>query len=85
MSVYVWVGLGFFLSLLTSSYDAMNMFFHGKAGNSVNGCVSASSSPQCSGCVVHGLSAIVWIYTALSWGINLTVLVCSTRQDPSYN
>ena len=24
------VGLGFFLSLLTSSYDAMNMFFHGK-------------------------------------------------------
>ena len=28
MFVYVWVGLGFFLSLLTSSYDAMNMFFH---------------------------------------------------------
>ena len=27
MFVYVWVGLGFFLSLLTSSYDAMNMFF----------------------------------------------------------
>ena len=26
--VYVWVGLGFFLSLLTSSYDAINMFFH---------------------------------------------------------
>ena len=24
MFVYVWVGLGFFLSLLTSSYDAMN-------------------------------------------------------------
>ena len=29
MFVYVWVGLGFFLSLLTSSYDAINMFFHG--------------------------------------------------------
>ena len=28
MFVYVWVGLGFFLSLLTSSYDAINMFFH---------------------------------------------------------
>ena len=28
MFVYVWVGLGFFLSLLTSSWDAMNMFFH---------------------------------------------------------
>ena len=28
MFVYVWVGLGFFLTLLTSSYDAMNMFFH---------------------------------------------------------
>ena len=28
MFVYVWMGLGFFLSLLTSSYDAMNMFFH---------------------------------------------------------
>ena len=27
MFVYVWVGLGFFLSLLTSSYDAINMFF----------------------------------------------------------
>ena len=27
MFVYVWVGLGFFLSLLTSSYDAMSMFF----------------------------------------------------------
>ena len=30
MFVYVWVGLGFFLSLLTSSYDAINMFFHVK-------------------------------------------------------
>ena len=29
MFVYVWVGLGFFFSLLTSSYDAINMFFHG--------------------------------------------------------
>ena len=28
MFVYVWVGLGFFLSLLTSSYNAINMFFH---------------------------------------------------------
>ena len=28
MFVYVWVGFGFFLSLLTSSYDAINMFFH---------------------------------------------------------
>ena len=28
LSVNVCVGLGFFLSLLTSSYDAMNMFFH---------------------------------------------------------
>ena len=27
MFVYVWVGLGFFLSLLTSNYDAINMFF----------------------------------------------------------
>ena len=27
MFVYVWVSLGFFLSLLTSSYDAINMFF----------------------------------------------------------
>ena len=26
--MFVWVGLGFFLSLLTSSYDAINMFFH---------------------------------------------------------
>ena len=29
--VYVWVGLGFFLSLLTSSYDAIKMFFHVQA------------------------------------------------------
>ena len=28
MFVYVCVGLGFFLSLLTSNYDAINMFFH---------------------------------------------------------
>ena len=28
MFVYVWVDLCFFLSLLTSSYDAIDIFFH---------------------------------------------------------
>ena len=35
MFVYVWVGLGFFLSLLTSNYDAINMFFHVVIGSVV--------------------------------------------------
>ena len=33
MFVYVWVGLGFFLSFLTSSYDAINMFFHARSAS----------------------------------------------------
>ena len=62
MSVNVWVGLGFFLSLLTSSYDAMNMFFYIEAGGEqFVHCREVVHSLECPLSEFHCVQDEVWL------------------------